>query len=296
MLQSIIDDIKWQYKFGSPTIKIILVNIGVFVILNLLLLIDFLLKGTSIGTIVLDNLSLHTGSALYKKPWGVFTYMFVQIDFFHILFNMLVLYWFSTFVVNLLGNKKIVPIYILGGLFGALFFVVGTYLLSFNYPKMINNYAIGASASVMAIVLSAATLSPDAEMRLLFIGNVKLKWIAAVYVFLDITMINSNNSGGHIAHLGGALFGFIFIKQLQNGNDWSLWFYSIIDKVKNIFSSKKKIKVEYVNKEKVDKKQNKQDIDKQQYLDDILDKIKGSGYDSLTKVEKDFLFKISNED
>ncbi|MCB9034251.1 MAG: rhomboid family intramembrane serine protease [Chitinophagales bacterium] len=296
MLQSIVNDIKWQSKYGSPTIKLILINIGIFIIINLLILVDFLMKGPNLGLLAIKNLSLHTGSALLKKPWGIFTYMFVQADFFHLLFNMLVFYWFSSYITNLLGNKKIVPIYILGGLFGALFFIVGTYLLSNNYPKMINNYAIGASASVMAIVLSAATLSPDAEMRLLFLGNIKLKWIAAVYVFLDITMISSSNSGGHIAHLGGALFGFIYIKQLQNGNDWSLWFYSIIDKVKSLFSKEKNIKVEYINKDKEKPKSKQQDIDKQQHLDEILDKIKLSGYDSLSKAEKDFLFKISKED
>lgn len=296
-------DIKWQYQYGSDLIKLILINVAVFVVVNIISLPFILfLKDNPIDLV--SWLSLYTSPKnLLHHPWGIFTYMFLHEGFFHILFNMLFLYWFGQIVQDMIGKPKILPIYIFGGLAGGLLFI-----LAYNFLPLFGNVVasascIGASAGVMAIVLAAATIAPDYEIGLMFFGPVKIKWIALVYVILDIIGIQSGNAGGHIAHLGGALFGFIYIKQLQNGNDFARPFYAVIDFFKNLFKKKTKLKVEYKREKEYastfSNKQtapNKNEINKQERLDAILDKINRSSYDSLSKEEKDFLFKISQED
>jgi len=299
-------DIKWQYRYGSDLIKLILINIAVFVIVNLISLPFKLFQANSPFNLV-EWLSLYASPKnLLYHPWGIFTYMFLHEGFLHVLFNMLGLYWFGQIVQDMIGKPKILPIYIFGGIFGGIF-----YIAAYNLFPLFSNdvhiaYCIGASASVMAIVLAAATIAPDYEIGLMFIGPVKIKWIALVYVVLDVINIQNGNAGGHIAHLGGALFGFIYIRQLQRGNDLGKPFYAVIDFFSNLFKKKPKLKVEYkkekeyastfTNKQSTSNSSGKTDISKQERLDAILDKINRSSYDSLSKEEKDFLFKISQED
>jgi membrane associated rhomboid family serine protease len=304
------EDIKWQYKYGSDLIKLILINIAIFLIVNLISLPFALFKANN----PIDVVSWFSLYASFKNllthPWGIFTYMFLHQDFFHILYNMIGLYWFGNIVQDLIGKPKVLPIFLYGGVAGAIL-----YVLAYNvFPLFSNVLAgasnIGASAGVLAIVLAATTISPDYEIGLMFIGRVKIKWIALVYVLLDLINIQHGNAGGHIAHLGGALFGYTYIKLLQNGTDLARPIYAVTDFFSNLFSKKNKLKVEY--KKETDKekeyastassthKQNtsstKQELNKQDKLDAILDKINRSSYDSLSKEEKDFLFKISQED
>ena len=298
-------DIKWQYKYGSDLIKLILINCAIFIVVNLISL-PFWMVQKNIPFDITNFLSLYASPKnLLYHPWGIFTYMFMHAGFFHILFNMLGLYWFGQIVQDMIDKPKILPIYIFGGFFGGIL-----YILAYNVFPVFSNVVssatcIGASAGVMAIVLAAATIAPDYELRFAIFGNIKIKWIALAYVILDLINIQNGNAGGHIAHLGGAMLGFIFIKQLQNGNDFSKPFYAVTDFFSGLFKKKSKLKVEYKKEyaytssgkqTKSNTTQQKETISKQEKLDAILDKINRSSYDSLSKEEKDFLFKISQED
>ncbi len=306
---SVWDDIKWQFRYGTDLIKLILVNIAVFLLINLVQLVLFFAQKQ--GAFELTHwLSLYASfPKLAHQPWGILTYMFVHESFWHILWNMLGLYWFGQILQDMIGKPKLLPLYLFGGIFGGLL-----YILFYNIFPVFNTVlgsasCIGASAAVMAVVLAAATIAPNMELMLFLFGSVKIKWIALVYVVLDIINIQNENAGGHIAHLGGALFGFIFIKQLQNGNDLSKPFYTVTDLFSGLFKKKPKLKVahkkeyaftsEQQHKGKVNTQKNttyQDTVSKQERLDAILDKINRSSYDSLTKEEKDFLFKISQED
>ena len=297
-------DIKWQYRYGSDLIKLILINIAVFITVNLIN-IPFILFAKTVPFNLVDFLSLYASPHNFvRHPWGIFTYMFIHEGFWHILWNMLGLYWFGQIVQDMIGKPKILPLYIFGGIFGGLL-----YMLAYNiFPLFSNAVAvsscIGASAGVMAIVLAAATIAPNFELGFAIIGPVKIKWIALVYVVLDLINIQGGNAGGHIAHLGGALFGFVFIKQLQSGNVFTRPFYAVTDFFSNLFKKKSNLKVEYKKEyvytseknTKSNTAQQKETISKQEKLDAILDKINRSSYDSLSKEEKEFLFKISQED
>jgi membrane associated rhomboid family serine protease len=312
LFNSIWKDLQWQYKFGSPLIKIIFINAFIFIAINFLLIIDFFVK-SNLGDFVLEHLSFKANRELLYQPWSILSYQFTHVGFMHILFNMLWLYWFGNIISDFIGKNKILPIYILGGFFGAIFYSIITILLQYTRPDLsTNGIMYGASAGVMAIVIATATLAPNYEIRMLFLGNVRIKWIAFITILLDILMIRDGNLGGHLAHLGGAFFGWIYIIQLRNGRDFAHTFYNVIDFFKNIFKKNPKLKVVHNQKEKVfaheEKKQqqnhkqtqqrhhsmNKQE--KQKQLDSILDKINSSGYDSLSKDEKDFLFQMSKED
>jgi membrane associated rhomboid family serine protease len=304
---SIWDDLKWQYRYGSPLIRIIILNAAVFVFINLLLLFDFF-TGKNIGTLVSSYLSFWSDSTFFFRPWSILTFQFMHAGFLHLLFNMLALYWFGQIVQDFIGKNKIWPLYLMGGFAGAVLFSIGYHVVNLTNPGHVSAEVIGASAGVMAMVLAAATLSPDYEIRLVIFGPVKIKWIAFVYVVLDFLMIRDSNAGGHIAHLGGALYGWIYVRQLRNGHDLARPYYAVVDFFTGLFRKKDKLKVEYRRPEKEyanmgnkkqsqkQSQQNTQQRSKQERLDEILDKISKSGYESLNKEEKDFLFQISKED
>ncbi len=290
------EGIKYDFrKSDNVVIKIILINVGVFLAINIIKVFLFLLQADSnIIITIIRNLAVPANfSSLIFKPWTLLTYMFLHEDFLHILFNMLWFYWFGSILQRHIGNKKILPVYVLGGLAGGII-----YILSYNiFPAFENvidvSYALGASAGVLAIVVAAATLLPNHSIILFIIGPVKLKYIAIFSIILDLLSIPSSNAGGHIAHLGGALFGYIYIRQLQKGNDLGRGFNKIMDSIIAIFSKKNTIKVKYKN---TTVKHSSESASKEERIDVILDKIAQSGYDSLTKEEKDFLFKASKED
>jgi hypothetical protein len=208
----------------------------------------------------------------------------------HILFNILWLYWFGRIFLEFLDEKKLLGVYILGGLAGAIL-----YILSFNlFPAFAQilpvSRALGASAAVLAIVISISVYVPNYTITLLFIGPVRLKYIAAFMIVLDIISIAGSNAGGHIAHLGGALFGWLFIRQYRKGYDLTRGINRLFKKTSAWFSPKSRLKVEY-KKSATDYDYNMQKAERQKLIDDILDKISKSGYDSLTKEEKEILFR-----
>ncbi len=292
------DDIKNQYKNGSALIKLIFINVGVFLLIHLASILLWLFNIPNGTVFMVKWLALPADlSQIIFKPWTIVSYMFLHEQLFHIFFNMLVLYFGSRIFLQFLSEKKLVVIYLLGGLAGGILYILTFNLFPVFKGVMPVSIALGASASVMAVLVAAATYVPNFVVRLIFLGNVKLKYIAMVYVVLDVISIPKENAGGHIAHLGGALFGFIFIQQLKKGRDFTAGFARFLDYLKNIFKPKKKMKVVYKKTAKTrnDYDYNAQKKANQVKIDAILDKISKSGYDSLTTEEKAILFDASKK-
>ena len=297
MFGSIYEDVKRQYQYGNMVTRLVIINAVVFITLAMIRLIFVLLGGfeLSIGfDTIIHYLSANSNPIFnLSHPWVIFTHMFTHVGIWHFIWNMLLFFWFGKIVQDLIGNQKIVAIYLLGGLVGFVTFVGSIYFL--QGPGI---PAIGASAAVMATVVAAAAVAPDYEMRLILLGNVRIKYIAAFLLLLDVVAVGSlQNTGGHLAHLGGAAFGFIFIQQLRAGNDLSIFVNNILDSIAGWFrpSKKKKkashLKVRYKKQEGAGKDPRSH----QEMLDSILEKIKESGYENLTEAEKEFLVQASNK-
>lgn len=288
-MASITDTIKTKFKYGSMTMKLIYINIGMFLLLHI-----FMILGLFIG---LDSFDITQWvklpsniSELLSMPWTIITYMFAHTDFFHILFNMLWLYWFGNIFLFTSTPKQMVALYLLGGIGGAI-----AYILLYNFhPIFANIYGtlIGASASVIAIVIATAILHPDYKMNLLFIGEVSLKWIAIFTIIISAIGLTGSNAGGQIAHIGGAAIGTLYGIMMKRGIDITRGINSTIDKIVNLWhktttpSQKKKN-----NSYHRDNPTN--DTADYSSMDEILDKIKRSGYTSLTAAEKKKLFEES---
>ncbi len=293
---SILDDFKNAFnRPNNGLIRIILINIIVFVAVRLVA-VPFWLTGFNYEGIrhTIDSW-LVLPSSLQEfiiKPWTLVTYFFMHSGFLHIIFNMLFLYWFGRIIKEFLGNEKVVNLYILGGLAGGLFYMVIYNVLPIFSETVNFSYLIGASAGVYAVVVGAATFMPDYSFSLLLIGPVRIKYIALFYVVLSIIQMPQGNAGGELAHLAGAAIGFIFIKQLQRGNDMGKPINQFFRFVKSFFKKQPKVKVSYTNSDRrtTARKQYKSN---QEEIDAILDKISESGYDSLTKEEKQKLFEAS---
>jgi len=294
-MNSIFNDIKSNFKTGSSFTRLLYVNLGVFLIIKILSAFGFLFKINDVNHFIESYLSLPSNlSELVKKPWTLISYMFVHQDFLHILFNMVWLHFGSKLFLQYFNGKQLLSTYFLGGIFGGLIYISAFNIFPvFQDAPFINSVAIGASASVLAIFIAIATYSPNYIVNLTFIGNTFIKHIAIFLVVLDFLLIEKNNPGGHIAHLGGAIFGFLYINLLRKGVDLSVNFYTFLSYFK--FSEKNKLKK--VHKKRSSK--NNDDIfrnkksDKQKKINSILEKISKSGYDSLTKQEKELLFKES---
>lgn len=290
-------DIRHQWQYGSPTMKLVMVNIGIFLIQAIGLIIAGLF-GNRIGYLNFTGEWLYASSdvlQLISKPWTILSYMFMHDlqSILHILFNMMYLYFFGRIFSDIMSPKMAYPLYIAGGLVGLLLTIASFYLIP-DYRPYIGTSIVGASAAIMAIVLATATLQPDYLVHLMFIGPVKLKYIAAIVVIIDLLSISSNdNLGGHISHLGGALTGFLYIRSYRKSGNWFYWWGKFERWLYGIFHPVK-TKVAYVNPNPRPKS-NQTDSFDQEKVDAILDKIKASGYDSLSKTEKEFLFKISNK-
>ena len=281
-MNSIIDDLKFQYKIGGIANKMIYWNVGFF-----LLSIIFFYQFKS-GAFDFPNWVAISSEPMLvlTRPWTLLTYAFFHYGFLHLFFNMMVLNFSSRLFLIFFTQKQYLGLYILSAIFSGLCFVISFYFLHQTSSM------VGASAAIMALLVATTTYQPLMEIRLLLIGNVKLWHITAVILLLDLLQIQVNNTGGHIAHLSGAFFGYIYIKLLQNGTDLS----KIVDSVLSLFNKKKStpFKKVHVNPKRPAVKRESKIVVKdktQQQLDEILDKISQSGYDSLTADEKEFLFK-----
>jgi rhomboid family protein len=298
MKNPFIEDIKRQYKSGSALIKLIFINVAMFLLVHIVGLFLWFFGISNGSELMVYWLALPADfSNLITKPWSLISYMFLHESLMHILMNMLVLYFGGQIFLQFLNQKKLVGVYLLGGLAGGLLYILAFNIFPVFENVLMGSLALGASASVMAVLVAAATYVPNFVVRLVFLGNVKLKYVALVYVVLDIISIRQGNAGGHIAHIGGALLGFLFVKQLQSGKDITVFVTQLLDYLKALFSYKPKMKVVYKNpgKTKTDYDYNAQKKANQQKIDAILDKIAKSGYDSLTGEEKAILFDASNK-
>lgn len=300
----IIDELRRQFKYGGIIQKLIFINIGVFLIINIMRVGLFLigLQDSAIIPEFMRIISMPINpSELLWKPWTILSYMFVHKGFMHILFNMLYLYWFGRILADLGGEKRILPVYFLGGIIGAIFA-----LLSLNFLPAYSMYPnsgtmIGASAAVMAIATAAAAIAPEYELRLFLFGRVKLKYFVLVLVLLDVFFLPSmNNSGGHLAHIGGALTGLFMIYGYKRGYDVFAPMNRIFDwfVVMNPFKKKSHISVikgkgktvETTAKSKGFTTNQKQKTDDtEEKLNEILEKIREGGYETLSEKEKRFL-------
>lgn len=290
------EDIKRTFRNGSTLIKLIYINIGVFLVISAGSVIGYLLKNEYLSVNILNFFSVPASlHALLLRPWTIVTYMFTHKDILHILFNMLWLWWFGLIFLEYLDQKKLVSVYLLGGVAGA-----AVYILSFNiFPVFrdvtAESVAIGASASVMAIVIAIAAYVPDYTVTLFLLGRIKIKWIALAIFVLTSVMDFSVNSGGKLAHMGGALFGYLYTLNLRRGRDLGKGINKIIDSIVTFFRPGRKMKVTYKKKTANDYEYNKARAERQEKINKILDKISKGGYDSLTKDEKDLLFRESQK-
>lgn len=289
-----LNEIKHKFHFGNIITKLLIVNIGLFVLQSLIMLLFTVFGKQDVFMQVMDKLYFPNRPSTYiRQPWSILTYQFLHTPFgiFHVLFNMIFLFFFGRIFTQFMNMRYILPLYITGGILGALLFMV-TFNISPAFQT--NAMLVGASASILAIVVAAATLVPDYTVYLLLIGPVKLKWIALVALLIDIINISSgSNAGGHIAHLGGALAGFFFIYSYRRGFNWFGWAFRLMDTYEK--PKYNKPRVAYVRKKAIENNEKKTAATNQKRVDEILDKISRSGYDSLTKEEKEFLFKVSNE-
>ncbi|WP_114781643.1 rhomboid family protein [Botryobacter ruber] len=299
---NIIEDIKHAFRQPNNTLKqLILINVIVFVVLLVLRLLLTFTVGPHAYNLVVSFIALPSlPEALLFKPWTLVTYFFTHEGFLHIIFNLLNLYWFGQLVREYLGDKKLLSLYVLGGLVGGILFVLFFNLVPFLSQRFLGLPMIGASASVLAIVVGAATLLPNYTFNLILIGPVRIKYIALFLVILSISGAVGDNAGGNIAHLGGAILGWVFVKQLQRGNDLGRPMHATFDFISNLFKRRPTLKVTHRQGSgataasrmngSVSGKPSQSEIDR------ILDKISSSGYESLSKEEKQRLFQASQKD
>ena len=269
--------------------KLILINVVCFVLPMLIKTVLFLFNISSTNFFNWFELSA-SWIDLSTKPWSIITYSFLHSGFFHLFWNMYLLFFSSKLFLNLFPSNTFFNVYFLGVVVGGI-----TFILSYTFFPAFQNSSpvmIGASAGVMAIFIFMSTYSPDLEIRLILF-NVKLRYLGIAFLLLDVVQIPYGNAGGHLAHLGGAILGFYYVKQLKNGKDIGKPFNNFIDKIINIFLRKPKMRTVFKREksQKINKKVSNAG-EKQKRIDRILDKISISGYESLTQAEKDFLFKV----
>ncbi|MCC4212315.1 rhomboid family intramembrane serine protease [Leeuwenhoekiella parthenopeia] len=291
------NDLSYKFKTANIVIRLIVINVVVWLTLMLL---EWALN---MGPVLTRWLSLPTDlGRLVIQPWSLLTYAFLHGGFFHIFWNMIILYWFGQIVLNLFTEKRFLTVYLLGALAGG-----ALYVLAYNlFPVLITStaYLVGASAAVRAIMIFIATYTPNTEVRLIFF-NVKLWYIGVFVVLMDLIQLpTSGNAGGLLAHLGGALFGYLYATQLAKGNDIGAWWERLSDTVVGWFKAKPKqpkkakMKTVYKNESRTNAGYASSRMSKseqQKRIDTILDKISKSGYESLSKEDKDFLFKAGKE-
>lgn len=288
---NIVDDLKLEYKTGGIAVRLIIWNVACFLI-SIPLFYQFKIMEFEFP----NWLSLVSSpSDLLLRPWTLVTYAFLHNSFWHLLFNMMVLNFSSRLFLTYFTQKQLLSVYILGGVFAGLIFVFTLYFLNVTAP------IVGASAAIMAVLVGVTAYQPLMSIRLFLIGYVKLWHLTGVILLLDLLQIGIGNEGGHISHLAGALFGFVYIRTLQNGTDLGSGLNVVLDWFANLFSPKKNTPFKKVFRnprpanigKSVSKIVTKDKT--QQQIDEILDKISKSGYDSLSTDEKEFLFKAGKQ-
>ena len=288
---NIFTNLKSRYFQGNLLFRLIFINVAVFVAATILNIIAVLFRLDSAAIFRYFELpsDFHT---FITRPWTLITYMFFHTDVLHILFNMLWLYWFGNMFLRRFTEKQLGGIYFMGGIFGGLLYMISYNVFPVFDTVVYNSFLLGASASVLAIVVATAMSDPNREVMLMFLGAIKLKYIAIFVVALSFFNVISDNAGGNIAHLGGALFGFIFVYFLRKGKDMTKWINKIIDMFVNVLKPRPKMKVSKggAGGRQMDMDYNARKKQNMQEIDAILDKLKRTGYEGLTSEEKSKLF------
>ena len=296
-MNEVIERLKYEFSKGTILIKLIYLNVGVFV-LGLLLNFVAHLFGADIQPTIWKYFALHAdGVEFVTKPWTLLTYSMFHSGFNHILFNMLLLFLGGQIFLQYLNQRQLLSLYILGVISGGLLFVISINAFPV-FENPVKYYSIvGASAGVMAVIVAIATYVPNYSVRLFLLGNVKLWHIAVFLLIMDLVQFRSGNEGGHISHIGGALIGYIYAKQLKKGKDIGTWINNIIYKLTDLFKPKAH-PFQKVYRNETPRNDHEYNMTKKQHeekVDDILGKISKSGYESLTSEEKDFLFKAGKK-
>ena len=294
-------NLKKFFLSKSVLTRLILINIAVFLIVNLIKIFFYLFKinpnidhFSEISKAVFYLAVPANINALFARPWTIITYMFLHENFLHIFFNMLVFYFAGQIFVSYLGEKKLILTYILGGIFGAIFYIAAFNIFPAFSASLPYSLALGASASVLAILIAISTYIPNYSLNLLLLGRIKLKYIAIVLVFIDLLSIDKGNAGGHLAHLGGAFYGFFYIRLLKSQGSFPTFSFSDMFKRKKKYTKFRTIRNEH-ERPLTDEEYNERRAARQKKIDAILEKISKSGYESLSKEEKELLFNASNK-
>ena len=287
--------LKLLWLNAGAGVRLIIINVAAFVILFLPLSLLHLMNMDSTGSFIMNQLELPGNvMQLLFKPWTLITHLFVHSGLMHILFNMMTLYFTYQLFNQRFDDKRFLNVYFVSGFAGALMFLLSVNLFPLFSENTHSYSAVGASAAVMGVLIAICTYRPQDEVMLFGVFKLKLQWMALIFVLLDLISIRSGNEGGHLAHLGGALFGFFWAVNMKKGTDIAAFF----NKAQAIFSWKPKRKstIKVVHKRaKTDDDFNLDKRQKQKRIDDILDKISRSGYDSLSKEEKALLFELSKD-
>lgn len=299
---SFLDDFKnaWN-KPNNALAQIIIINAVIFIVMAVLNVFSTLLGATGLFDIIYNQFSIPPRfDEFIFRPWTIITYAFAHdlSGIMHILFNMLVLYWFGKLIAEYIGNNKVIAIYILGALAGAVTYLFVYNAIPFYVERSEFHGMVGASAAVYAMTVAAATLMPNYSFQLLFFGSVRIKYIALFYIIISFMGSVGGNAGGNIAHLGGAFIGYIYIKQLQSGNDIGKWVIGVMNFFKSFFTKQSNIKVTHKSKRASTsrgKSSKTATQSEQAEIDSILDKISQSGYESLSSEEKQKLFNASKK-
>ena len=298
-MANILEEIKQSFNKGNYQTRLIYINAGVFLVVQLLSVVFYLLDISNIWFTYLELPAFfHT---LMKQPWSIITYMFMHRDLIHLIFNLLALYWFGKIFIDYFSQKQLVGLYILGGIGGAIFYLIAYNITNTFQYNIFFSYLIGASASVMAIIFALVRYIPDEEINLALIGPVKLKYLGIGMLILDIIGTTSGNAGGSIAHIGGAVTGYLFGHLMINsGKDITEPINKLITWVNDFFKRNKKPKFTiHKNTSKTDEEWNIENNNRKrennEEIDRILDKIKKTGYANLSDEEKKKLFDLSNK-
>ncbi|MBQ8602303.1 MAG: rhomboid family intramembrane serine protease [Bacteroides sp.] len=292
----IITDLKNDFRRASISQQFIYINCGIFVVTALVAIVRMLFNVGNYSWMEWLELPAWLPQFI-KQPWSLVTYMFLHAGLFHLLFNMLWLYSFGQLFLMFFSARHFRGLYFLGGFCGGLLYMLAYNVFPYFSSYLYGSYLLGASASVIAIVIATAIREPEFRVSLLFFGQVRLKYLALIMIITDLLFVTSNNAGGHIAHLGGALAGWWFAAGLRKGTDVTKWINQAIDwllggwKVKRA-PKKPKMKVHYGGRAN-DYEYNARKKEQDEEVDRILDKLKKSGYGSLTTEEKKRLFDAS---
>jgi len=291
---TIINNLRERFRQGTILTQLIYINVGVFVLVSVVQ-IAFLLFRQDISPL-LSYAELPASLGRFgTQPWSIFSYMFMHAGVIHLLFNMLWLYWLGAMFMDCFSAKHLRGLYLFGGICGGLFYILAYNIFPLFIPMARYSYLVGASASVLAIVAAVAYRQPNYRINLFLLGSLPLKYLALIVIGLDLLFVNEENAGGHIAHLGGALAGLWFAWSLSKGTDLTRPLNVFLDWVVDLFrpkSQKPKMKVHYGERQ-ADYDYNARQKAQDQEIDRILEKLKKSGYGSLTDEEKKALFNAS---